>query len=133
MSSSQGALSTLNMRQAFIVDSLVKSSIRLPGIYAQDITVISPYNAHMRAVRDIVKTNDWHVTNRGEVGPRGNVLNIDGAQGAENEIVIYCLVKADGFPSDPRTVPVAFVGNPSRVNVALTRAKEFCFVISDWC
>lgn len=86
------------------------------GLNAAQISVISPYSAQVRLLRDRLKA---HLEQGLEIG------SIDGFQGRENEAVIISLVRANGDGE------IGFLADTRRMNVALTRARRKLIVIGD--
>jgi len=86
------------------------------GLPAAQISVISPYSAQVRLLRERLTE---FVEQGLEIG------SIDGFQGRENEAVIISLVRsnADG--------EIGFLADIRRMNVALTRARRSLLVIGD--
>lgn len=83
------------------------------GVRAEDIAVITPYTAQVRALRELVNNDAV------EVG------SIDGFQGREKEAVIISLVRSNQDNS------IGFLRDTRRMNVALTRARRKLIVIGD--
>lgn len=86
------------------------------GLAVAQISVISPYSAQVRFLRDRLKP----LVDQGlEIG------SIDGFQGRENEAVIISLVRSNGEGE------IGFLADTRRMNVALTRARRKLIVIGD--
>lgn len=86
------------------------------GLALPQISVISPYTAQVRLLRERLKAQ----LDQGlEIG------SIDGLQGRENEVVIISLVRSN---SDGE---IGFLADTRRMNVALTRARRKLIVIGD--
>lgn len=86
------------------------------GLHPAQISVISPYTAQVRLLRERLKAQ----LDQGlEIG------SIDGFQGRENEAVILSLVRSN---SDGE---IGFLADTRRMNVALTRARRKLIVIGD--
>lgn len=86
------------------------------GVAAAQISVISPYSAQVRLLRERLKS--W-LEQGLEIG------SIDGFQGRENEVVIISLVRSNGDGE------IGFLADTRRMNVALTRARRKLIVIGD--
>ncbi len=86
------------------------------GVAPGDIGVITPYSAHARLLRRLL---------RDQVDAGLEVGSIDGFQGREKEAIVLDLVRSnpDG--------DIGFLRDTRRMNVALTRAKSFLLVIGD--
>jgi ATP-dependent RNA/DNA helicase IGHMBP2 len=102
-----------NPGEARIVSLHVRSLLEA-GVRPQDIAVISPYNAQVQRLREMLVEIDGL-----EIG------TVDGLQGREKEAVVISTVRSNdraetGFLSDLR-----------RMNVALTRARRHLCIIGD--
>lgn len=86
------------------------------GLAPTQISVISPYSAQVRLLRDRLKPQ---VDQGLEIG------SIDGFQGRENEAVIISLVRSNDEGE------IGFLADTRRMNVALTRARRKLIVIGD--
>lgn len=86
------------------------------GVTAAQISIISPYTAQVRLLRDRLKAR---IDQGLEIG------SIDGFQGRENEAVIISLVRSNGEGE------IGFLADTRRMNVALTRARRKLIVIGD--
>ena len=86
------------------------------GLAPAQISIIAPYSAQVRLLRDRLKTQ---VEQGLEIG------SIDGFQGRENEVVIISLVRSND------TGEIGFLADTRRMNVALTRARRKLIVIGD--
>ncbi|ORX74425.1 P-loop containing nucleoside triphosphate hydrolase protein [Linderina pennispora] len=80
----------------------------------RDIAVISPYNAQVRLLRELLRD---HV--EVEVG------SVDGFQGREKEAVVLSLVRSN------ENQEIGFLSDYRRTNVAVTRARRHLCVIGD--
>jgi len=91
------------------------SSLVAAGVKAEDIAVVTPYNAQLSLLASLLK----------EKYPGIELGSVDGFQGREKEAVIVTLVRsnADG--------EVGFLGESRRLNVAMTRPKRQLCVIGD--
>lgn len=86
------------------------------GLAPTQISIISPYSAQVRLLRDRLKP---YVDQGLEIG------SIDGFQGRENEAVIISLVRSNGEGE------IGFLADTRRMNVALTRARRHLIIIGD--
>jgi hypothetical protein len=93
------------------VEKLMKS-----GILAEDIGIITPYNAQVGKLRELRPDS---LTERLEIS------TVDGFQGREKEAIIISMVR-----SNPRG-EVGFLSDARRMNVAVTRARRHCCLICD--
>ncbi|OCK84972.1 P-loop containing nucleoside triphosphate hydrolase protein [Lepidopterella palustris CBS 459.81] len=85
------------------------------GLKPEDIAVVTPYNAQLAILSQLVK----------EDYPEIELGSVDGFQGREKEAVIVSLVR-----SNPEH-DVGFLGEKRRLNVAMTRPKRHLCVIGD--
>ncbi|MCA1827878.1 MAG: AAA family ATPase [Myxococcales bacterium] len=84
------------------------------GVRAQDVAVISPYDAQVQRIRQLLAdVADLEVD------------TVDGFQGREKEAVIVSLVRSNDAGE------LGFVADIRRINVALTRARKKLIVIGD--
>jgi ATP-dependent RNA/DNA helicase IGHMBP2 len=83
------------------------------GVLAEDIAIITPYTAQVRALRERIDNDAV------EIG------SIDGFQGREKEAVILSLVRSN------QDHEIGFLRDTRRMNVALTRARRKLIVIGD--
>lgn len=85
------------------------------GVRAEDIAVITPYNAQLAALSSLLK----------ERYPGIELGSVDGFQGREKEAVIVSLVRSN------LEKEVGFLGEKRRLNVAMTRPRRHLCVIGD--
>jgi DNA polymerase alpha-associated DNA helicase A len=83
------------------------------GVKAEDIAVVTPYNAQLALISKLLK----------EQYPDLELGSVDGFQGREKEAVVVSLVRSGG--------EVGFLGEKRRLNVAMTRPKRHLCVIGD--
>lgn len=83
------------------------------GLAAQDIAVIAPYAAQVRWLRDHCDIEDLEID------------TVDGFQGREKEAVLITMVRSNDSGE------VGFLGDPRRMNVAITRARRKLLVVGD--
>lgn len=100
-----------NPVEAALVEQVIVA-LREAGVALQDIGVITPYSAQVRALRD-------------RLGPRLKVASMNGFQGQEREVIIHSWVRSnpDG--------ELGFVADRRRLTVALTRARRLLVGIGD--
>jgi DNA polymerase alpha-associated DNA helicase A len=103
-----------NEMEAALVQLHVGSLIAA-GVHAEDIAVVTPYNAQLAILSQLLKEKYAGI----ELG------SVDGFQGREKEAVIVSLVR-----SNPEH-EVGFLGEKRRLNVAMTRPKRHLCVIGD--
>ncbi|KAK3209810.1 hypothetical protein GRF29_44g722850 [Pseudopithomyces chartarum] len=85
------------------------------GVKAEDIAVITPYNAQVALLSGMLK----------EAYPGIELGSVDGFQGREKEAVVVSLVRSNAEHE------VGFLGEKRRLNVAMTRPKRHLCVIGD--
>ncbi|KKY17078.1 putative dna helicase [Diplodia seriata] len=85
------------------------------GVRPEDIAVVTPYNAQLAALSQLLK----------ERYPGIELGSVDGFQGREKEAVIVSLVRSNAEHE------VGFLGEKRRLNVAMTRPKRHLCVIGD--
>jgi len=101
-----------NPSEAAIVKMHVTSLVGA-GVKAEDIAVITPYNAQLAVLGRMMK----------EQFPGLELGSVDGFQGREKEAVVVSLVRSGG--------EVGFLGEKRRLNVAMTRPKRHLCVVGD--
>ncbi|PHR98178.1 MAG: IGHMBP2 family helicase [Blastopirellula sp.] len=107
----ESSSSRMNEQEADFVCKKIEQLIE-QGVRPQDISVISPYAAQVRKIRELV--------------PAGiEVDTVDGFQGREKEVIICSLVRSN------QNQEIGFLGDTRRMNVALTRARRKLIVIGD--
>lgn len=89
------------------------TQLRAAGLAADQISVIAPYAAQVRLIRDL------------DGGSGVEIDTVDGFQGRENEAVIISLVRSNDRGE------IGFLSDRRRMNVALTRARRKLIVIGD--
>ena len=108
----QDSDSKLNPGEAELVAAEVRKLLRL--LPPQDIAVISPYDAQVQKLRELLRdVSDLEID------------TVDGFQGREKEAVVVSLVR-----SNPQG-ELGFVADIRRINVALTRARKKLIVVGD--
>ncbi|KAL6711436.1 hypothetical protein ACN47E_004370 [Coniothyrium glycines] len=85
------------------------------GVKAEDIAVVTPYNAQLAVLAGMVK----------EAFPGLELGSVDGFQGREKEAVVFSMVRSNAEHE------VGFLGEKRRLNVAMTRPKRHLCVIGD--
>ncbi|KAF2710030.1 DNA-binding protein SMUBP-2 [Pleomassaria siparia CBS 279.74] len=98
--------------------ALVKLHVRNlvdAGVKAEDIAVVTPYNAQLAILSQLLK----------ETFPGIELGSVDGFQGREKEAVVVSMVR-----SNPEH-EVGFLGEKRRLNVAMTRPRRHLCVIGD--
>eukprot|EP00002_Diphylleia_rotans_P020124 TRINITY_DN3900_c0_g1_i1.p1 TRINITY_DN3900_c0_g1~~TRINITY_DN3900_c0_g1_i1.p1 ORF type:complete len:1003 (+),score=233.75 TRINITY_DN3900_c0_g1_i1:48-3056(+) len=106
--------STYNEGEVSVVSKYIECLI-LSGLPAKDIAVITPYNAQVEKLREVIR----------EKYPAIEIDTVDGFQGREKEAVVISLVRSN----DKREV--GFLSDERRMNVAVTRARRHAALIGD--
>ena len=107
--------STSNPQQAERVATEVRRLLAR-GLALRDVGVITPYDAQVRLLRELL-ASEWRAGL--EIG------SVDGFQGREKEAIVVDLVRSN------ERREVGFLADTRRMNVALTRARRFLLVVGD--
>ena len=118
----------------------------------RDIGIISPYNAQVKYITDLLHTNstyttyikhhnstystydeqnstysdeEEHSTYSTEDNNHIEISSVDGFQGREKELIIFTAVRSN------KQGEVGFLNDWRRLNVAITRSKKGLIVIGD--
>ena len=105
-------MSKLNPKEANLVVQFVRQLMDA-GIEPEQIAIIAPYAAQVRALRNRLDVREIEVD------------TVDGFQGREKEVVIITMVRSNEIGE------IGFLSDERRTNVALTRAKRKLIVIGD--
>jgi predicted DNA helicase len=105
--------SKFNAGEAELAASEVRKLLAM-GVRAQDVAVISPYDAQVQRIRQLLADQ-----------PDLEIDTVDGFQGREKEAVVVSLVRSNDSGE------LGFVADIRRINVALTRARKKLIVIGD--
>ncbi len=111
----EGSDSKQNAGEAELAAAEVRRVLAL-GIAPADVAVISPYDAQVQRLRQLLAA---------EVEAGLEVDTVDGFQGREKEAVVVSLVRAN------ESGEVGFLADVRRMNVALTRARSKLVVVGD--
>ncbi len=111
----EGSESRHNEGEAALVAREVERVLAL-GVAPGDVAVISPYDAQVQRLRQLLAT-------RVEEGLE--VDSVDGFQGREKEAVVVSLVRSNDLGE------VGFLSDVRRMNVAITRARKKLVVVGD--
>ncbi|KAI9504474.1 DNA helicase [Coemansia spiralis] len=106
--------SKLNQGEADLIVEHIDSLISA-GVLAEEIAVISPYNAQVRLLKSLIR----------ERHPAVEIGSVDGFQGREKEAVVLSLVRSN--PDQE----IGFLKDYRRINVAVTRARRHLCVVAD--
>jgi len=109
------------------IDEIVKTILTLqadrPDILAKDIAVITPWREQVWRIRTRLRAIGLHGIDVGHV---------ESYQGAEFKVTILSCVRSRArFLDGDRKASMGFFGEPKRLNVALTRAKELLVIIGN--
>jgi senataxin len=96
------------------VHSAFKNGVEFPRV-----AIITPYAQQVTLLRRVFSERF-----KEQCEIMVEVNTVDGFQGRENDIVIFSTVRASGCKS------IGFLSDVRRMNVALTRAKIFLFVVA---
>ncbi|KAK0119191.1 hypothetical protein ONS96_012255 [Cadophora gregata f. sp. sojae] len=108
------AESKSNENEAALVKSHVQNLVNA-GVKAEDIAVITPYNAQLALMSRSMK----------EAFPGIELGSVDGFQGREKEAIVLSLVRSN---SDRE---VGFLNDRRRLNVAMTRPRRSLAIVAD--
>jgi hypothetical protein len=110
-----GSDSRMNEGEASVVAGEVERILAL-GVPPVDVAVISPYDAQVQRLRQLLAS---HLDAGLEVD------TVDGFQGREKEAVVVSLVRSN------EAGEVGFLSDVRRMNVAITRARKKLVVVGD--
>ncbi|KAJ3119493.1 hypothetical protein HK098_005394 [Nowakowskiella sp. JEL0407] len=110
----KNSLSRFNEGEIGIVETYLEKLTKA-GMKPENIAIISPYNAQVTRLSDLLE----------EKYPGLEIDSVDGFQGREKEAVIVSLVRSND------TGEVGFLKDFRRLNVAITRPKRHLCVIGD--
>lgn len=115
-----GGTSTFNSGEVEAVLQLLRlTSEQLPSGQDLGISIVSPYAAQIRRLREAIERERHTFSNL----PRIRIGTVDSFQGEEDDVVICSLVKIEGR--------ARFVTDPHRLNVTFSRAKSLLFIIGN--
>jgi len=80
----------------------------------QQVAVISPYKGQNKKLKEAIKIDNYKNLDI-------EIDTIDSFQGKDADIVLFCVTRSVGW--------LYFFSNPRRMNVALSRAKNLCYII----
>ncbi|KAF8267997.1 P-loop containing nucleoside triphosphate hydrolase protein [Lactarius quietus] len=118
----QHSPSYLNIHEASVVRDYC---LRLIGdhenkIYPDEIGVIAPYKAQVRAIRELLRP----------VGLKEvSVGSVEQFQGQERKVIIFATTRSNSEVDKRKAM--GFVQNRQRMNVAITRAQSLLIVVGD--
>ena len=105
-----------NLSEAALVKRHVEAIVAA-GVHAEDIAVVTPYNAQLSLISHDLGLKDTF--------PGIELGSVDGFQGREKEAVIVSLVRSNDEGE------IGFLAEKRRLNVAMTRPKRQLCVIGD--
>ncbi|CAE8651705.1 unnamed protein product, partial [Polarella glacialis] len=112
--------SWINTTELEAVEALLNSALAWGDISPTEIGVITPYAAQARLIRRSLGCPP--PGKRAQSGATGvalvEVSSVDGFQGREKDLIVVSTVRAN------EKGQIGFVGDPRRLNVALTRARR---------
>ncbi|KAF1912719.1 P-loop containing nucleoside triphosphate hydrolase protein [Ampelomyces quisqualis] len=118
-----------NLAEARIACDMAQSLVEKSSIKQADICIMSPFAAQVKLLRSLIRSSRfgsgaglWNVN----IGP------LEAFQGLEKRVVILCTTRTRRFflDEDARR-GLGIVHAPSKMNVALTRAREALLVIGN--
>jgi superfamily I DNA and/or RNA helicase len=112
--------------EAILVSEIVADLLK-NGVQFRDIAIISPYRAQIREIKKALNSKIGGIDT--EKTKALFVDTVDRMQGQERDYVIYSL--ANSHPLEAK-IRLEFFYSPNRLNVAITRAKKKCIVISNY-
>ncbi|MCJ1385570.1 hypothetical protein MMC17_008693 [Xylographa soralifera] len=113
-----------NAGEALIACSLA-ASFAAHGVPQRDICIMSPFRAQVQRLRHILRTAPSPLRDV-SVGPT------EAFQGLESRVVILCTTRARAqFLPEDAAQRAGLMGEPKRLNVALTRARDGLVVVGD--
>ncbi|KAH9041513.1 P-loop containing nucleoside triphosphate hydrolase protein [Lactarius deliciosus] len=118
----QHSPSYLNVHEASVVRDYCQklTEDRECKIAVEDIGVVAPYKAQVRAIRELLRP----------VGLRGIAVNsVEKFQGQERKVIIFATTRSNS-EADKRKA-MGFLQNRQRMNVAITRAQALLIVVGD--
>lgn len=116
-----GGTSLSNSTEATLALHLYQSLDKATSgmVFKSKVAVISPYAQQVNLLR-----RTFYAAFGDGYEERIEINTVDGFQGRESSIVIFSCVRASGSKG------IGFLSDVRRMNVALTRAKHFLFVIT---
>lgn len=96
------------------VISRVLTKLLAFGVNPDDIGIISPYQLQVRHLKEMIRKNNL------KVEPK--VGSVEEFQGMERKIILISTVRTS--LSEDKRLNIGFIGQPERVNVAISRARS---------
>jgi len=114
-----------NVREASMACSIAAHLIRQDGVRQSSICIISPFAAQVKRLRATLRSSVYGFR---EV----NIGPLEAFQGLEKRVVIISTTRTrERFLDQDRQRGLGIVGQPRKMNVALTRAKEALIVLGN--
>lgn len=113
-----------NQREAHLACATAAHLIRHDAVRPSDIAIISPFAAQVRRIRSVMRSSEfgfWDV----DIGP------LEAFQGLEKRVVIIATTRTRGgrFVKEDMERGLGLIGQPRKMNVAITRAREALVVL----
>lgn len=113
------AMSTTNQEEAALIAEFA-GHLTLNGVKADQISILTLYNGQRKCLNAELRKQRFLKDQ-----PPIRVYTVDSYQGEENDIILLSLVRSNDHGI------VGFAGNPNRVNVALSRAKQGLYMFGN--
>ena len=116
-----------NISEARIACLLAQTLIFESGVKQEDVCIMSPFAAQVKLLRSMIRSDRY----AGGIGLWDvNIGPVEAFQGLEKRVVIICTTRtSQRFVQEDVKRGMGIVHQKSKMNVALTRAKEALFVI----
>ncbi|XP_036386794.1 helicase with zinc finger domain 2-like [Megalops cyprinoides] len=121
--------SKANREESRIVVGIAESLVNNSNIPQEQIAILSPYNAQVSEIKNLLKKNRMH---------KITVSTITKSQGSEWRYVILSTVRScprEEIEAEPSRAwlskHVGFVGDPNQINVGITRAQQGLCIIGN--
>jgi superfamily II DNA/RNA helicase len=107
--------------EADIVAILAARLLLAYGVQAERLAIVSPHRAQNNAIAQCLAQQ---LTQRGAMAALPLIDTVERLQGAERDVILFSVTT-----SDPDHLDSAFLNNPNRFNVAITRARHKLVVV----
>ena len=107
-----------NDAEASKVVDIIRRIVRGGDVVAQAIYALAPYRAQVQLIAGQLHSQGLHDV---------DVQTVNKSQGGEKDLVVLSTVRCN------KNGRQGFVGNPQRLNVAMTRAKRGLIIVGDEC
>lgn len=113
--------SILNTGEADVIIACIKRLLKA-GVDPEDIGVITPYDAQRAYILLVMEQSPPQIAKQmGEI----EVASVNAFQGREKKYILFTCVRSNNMGS------IGFLGDPRRLNVAITRAKYGLIVVGN--